>query len=380
MLGPVYFYAIVGGGLAGLQLALRLKEDVFFKGKKIAIIDPSFKITRDKTWCFWEKGHGRWDALITTQWQKGKFISNIADEHLDLTPYSYKMLASERFFEYALAEITTSEDFILIEDEISEIDPVTMKAIGKNNTYNATHFFDSRIPSEYYETQDYTRIYQHFKGYHIKSESPVFTPNQFTMMDFRLSYNNSTSFTYILPFSENEALIEYTFFTPYLTEETIYDEQLKKYISEYLKLDAYEILNEEQGIIPMTDFPFEKDNSAKITKIGTGGGWVKASTGYSFKHTEKKISKIIKNIKSGHKPSKDLFLRKYKFYDAIFLDVLARRNDKGEQIFSKFYQKNSVEEIFAYLDEETPFNEDLNIMFSLFDPEFIISFFRKFRL
>ena len=48
MLGPVYFYAIVGGGLAGLQLALRLKEDVFFKGKKIAIIDPSFKITRDK--------------------------------------------------------------------------------------------------------------------------------------------------------------------------------------------------------------------------------------------------------------------------------------------------------------------------------------------
>ena len=76
MLGPVYFYAIVGGGLAGLQLALRLKEDVFFKGKKIAIIDPSFKITRDKTWCFWEKGHGRWDALITTQWQKGKFISN----------------------------------------------------------------------------------------------------------------------------------------------------------------------------------------------------------------------------------------------------------------------------------------------------------------
>ncbi len=81
----------------------------------------------------------------------------------------------------------------------------------------------------------------------------------------------------------------------------------------------------------MTDFPFEKNNSSKITKIGTGGGWVKGSTGYSFKHTEKKIKKIIENIKSGYEPSKDLFRSKYKFYDAIFLDVLARRNDKGEQ-------------------------------------------------
>ena len=199
-------------------------------------------------------------------------------------------------------------------------------------------------------------------------------------MDFRLTYKDSTSFTYILPFSETEALVEYTFFTPFLTEEEIYDEQLQRYISEYLKLDNYEVLKEEQGIIPMTDFPFEKNNSPKITKIGTGGGWVKGSTGYSFKHTEKKITKIIENIKSGYEPSKDLFRSKYKFYDAIFLDVLARRNDKGKQIFSKFYQKNSVEEIFAYLDEETLFTEDLKIMFSLFDPEFIVSFFRKFRL
>ena len=379
MLGPIYFYAIVGGGMAGLQLALRLKDDVFFKGKKVAIIDPSFKITKDKTWCFWEKGNGRWDSLISKDWQKGKFISTSADEELNLAPYSYKMLTSEHFFEYALDEIRKSEDFILIEDEVSEIDPVRMKAIGKNKTYNATHFFDSRIPLEYYETKEYTKIYQHFKGYHIKSESPVFTPNQFTMMDFRLNYKNSTSFTYILPFSENEALIEYTFFTPFLTEENIYDEQLKKYISEYLKLDVYDILNEEQGVIPMTDFPFDKNKRSEITKIGTGGGWVKGSTGYSFKHTEKKIDKIIENIKSGYSPSKELFRSKYKFYDAIFLDVLARRNEKGEEIFTKFYQKNSVEEIFSYLDEETTFTEDLKIMFSLFDIEFIKSFFNKIK-
>ncbi|MDN3596698.1 lycopene cyclase family protein [Zunongwangia endophytica] len=379
MLGPVYYYVIVGGGLAGLQLALRLKDDVFFKGKKIAIVDPSFAINKEKTWCYWEKNRGRWDFLISAEWSKGKFISTFTEKELELTPYSYKMLPSEAFFEYALDEIRKSEDISLIEDEITEIDTVKMKAVGKSKSYNATHFFDSRVSSEYLETEDYTKIYQHFKGYHIKAKKPVFNPDEFTMMDFRLTYKNSTSFTYILPFSETEALVEYTFFTPYITEEAIYDEQLKKYIKDYLKLDSYEILREEQGIIPMTDFPFDKENAAEITKIGTGGGWVKASTGYSFKHTEKKISKIIKNIKSGHLPSKDLFRKKFKQYDRIFLDVLARRNEKGEQIFTNFYEKNSVEEIFAYLDEETSRKTDLKIMFSLFDPEFITSFFRKLK-
>ncbi|MDX1426948.1 MAG: lycopene cyclase family protein, partial [Salegentibacter mishustinae] len=54
MLGPRYFYVIIGGGLAGLQLARQLSRDVFFKGKKIAIIDSDFSMPV-KTWCFWEK-------------------------------------------------------------------------------------------------------------------------------------------------------------------------------------------------------------------------------------------------------------------------------------------------------------------------------------
>ncbi|WP_417887418.1 lycopene cyclase family protein [Zunongwangia sp.] len=378
MLGPVYYYVIIGGGMAGLQLALRLKNDVFFKGKKIAIIDPSFSVKKDTTWCFWEKETGQWDKLITKSWKEGNFKSSLGSQHLKLSPYRYKMLTSERFYKYTLAEIKNSKHFDLIEDEISEIDAVKMEAIGKNKTYKGTHFFDSRVPSEYFETENYTKLYQHFKGYKISTEKPIFNPEKFLMMDFRLKYKNSTSFTYILPTSTTEALIEYTFFTPYITEEAIYDKQLKEYIANFLKIDSYTVLQEEEGIIPMTDFPFEKNNTSEITKIGTGGGWVKPSTGYAFKNTERKISKIIENIKSGKEISKDLFQKKFQLYDRIFLDVLARRNDKGEKIFTDFYKKNTVDEIFRYLDEKTSIKEDLKIMFSLFDPEFIKSFFRKF--
>ncbi len=62
MITPDYYYVIVGGGMAGLQLAYRIHNDLFFKGKKIAIVDPNNKTENDKTWCFWEKNSGEWDS------------------------------------------------------------------------------------------------------------------------------------------------------------------------------------------------------------------------------------------------------------------------------------------------------------------------------
>ena len=86
----------------------------------------------------------------------------------------------------------------------------------------------------------------------------------------------------------------------------------------------------------MTDFPFWNFHSENVTKIGTGAGWVKGSTGYSFKHTEKNVSKLIENIKAGRRPDQDVFKKKFKFYDKIFLKVLHDENEKGVWIFERF--------------------------------------------
>jgi len=197
------------------------------------------------------------------------------------------------------------------------------------------------------------------------------------MMDYRIKYPEATAFTYILPYTERKALVEYTFFSPFLTEDKIYDAKLQLYFEEILKTKDFEIKSTETGVIPMTDFPFDKENTRQITKIGTGGGWIKPSTGYSFKNTEKRILKIIENIKRGKMPGEDLINDNFRKYDAIFLDVLARNNQKGEEIFTKFYTRNSPQEIFRYLDEETSVIEDLKIMMSLNSFDFIESFFRK---
>lgn len=377
MIVPDYYYIIVGGGLAGLQLALRIKDDVFFKGKKIAIIEPSEKETNDKTWCFWERSPGRYNHLVSKSWNKGEFYSTGVQHKFDLEEYSYKKIRSLDFYSYAYEQLQKADEFTFIKDNISKIDEVTRTAVGKKANYTATHFFDSRPPENYKEDSNYTLIHQHFKGWEIETDEPVFDPEVFTMMDFRFRYRDTTSFTYILPQTPHKALIEFTFFSPELVEERVYDKMLEKYLREILRIRDWEVIETEKGIIPMTDYPFHKHNSTHVTKIGTGGGWVKASSGYSFKNTERKTEAIIENIKYGYPTYEGLINKKFQKFDAIFLDVLAKRNDLGEELFSKFYTKNSIEDIFRFLDEETSLSEDIKIMLSIYHPQFIRSFFNK---
>ena len=130
------------------------------------------------------------------------------------------------------------------------------------------------------------------------------------------------------------------------------------------------------GAIPMSTFPFSDYNTENITKIGTAGGWVKASTGYAFKHTELKVGTIIENIKRDKHPSSNLFKKKYRFYDKVFLSVLKDENDKGEWLFEQFYNKNDVTSMFRFLDETSSFKEELKIMWSLLSWRFVKAFFK----
>ncbi|WP_034057664.1 lycopene cyclase family protein [Lacinutrix jangbogonensis] len=371
-------YIIIGNGLAGFQLALALAEDSFFDGKQVALIDKSPKTKNDKTWSFWEEGKGKWDDIITKSWNESLFFSSKKQLTLNLNPYTYKTIHALDFYTEAKRILKAKTNFYFIVDDVLSLED-SSKTIVKTefNSYSAHHVFDSRITEDYFsELNNYTKIIQHFKGIIIETETPSFNPEQFTMMDYRLKDGEQTTFTYVLPLSETTALVEFTYFTTTVVDEVTYDRFIKKYISEVLKIDNYSILETESGSIPMTNFPFENYSTKNITKIGTGGGWVKGSTGYSFKHTEKKVAIIIKNLKQSKKPSKGLFKQKYKFYDKIFLKVLEDENEKGEWIFEQFYDKNNIETMLRFLDEESTFIEELKIMKSLFSSAFIKAFFK----
>ncbi|NNL15981.1 MAG: lycopene cyclase [Flavobacteriaceae bacterium] len=373
-----YDYIIIGSGLAGLQLALAFSKDSYFNKKKIALIDPSPKTSNDKTWSFWETEPGNWNNLVYKTWKQASVISKKKHIQLALEPYNYKSIRSVDFYRELKTQLKKHHNISFLLQHVTSVKDNDKIEIHTNtNSYTANHVFDSRIPDEFStKSSQYTTLIQHFKGWVIQTDTNAFNEEEVTMMDYRLKDGEQTTFMYVLPFSKKKALVEFTYFTEKIVDDATYESFIKQYINNYLNIKNYEIIETETGQIPMTNFPFDDYNTNYITKIGTAGGWVKGSSGYSFKHTEKRVNKIIDNIKSNKTPSSDLFKRKYKFYDKVFLKVLKDDNHKGEWIFQEFYSKNSIQTMFRFLDEDSTFFEEVKVMLSLFSWSFIKAFIK----
>ncbi|WP_127846423.1 lycopene cyclase family protein [Psychroflexus aestuariivivens] len=374
-----YNYIIIGAGAAGLHLALAMLDDEFYRDKKILILDKIEKNKNDRTWCFWEKGEGRWDKILTKSWNQGLVVAKNENIQLELNAYRYKMLQSSDFYRMAKSKIEAHKNVVWLTEEVTKTRQLenTVEVYTGEEKYTADYVFDSRIPKSYsLKHPEYLNIAQHFKGWMIETEAAVFDDQRFTMMDFSLKDGNTTSFTYVLPISSKKALVEFTYFTSNLVEPSVYESFMENYISEKLDIEKYKIVDEEQGVIPMTNFPFSNFSSQNMIKIGTAGGWVKASSGYSFKNCEKESQKIIEKLKSKSANLHEAQNPKYKHYDKIFLEVLTKNNDFGEELFYRMYKNNKIETIFKFLDENSSWKEDLEIITNLSSKPFIKALIR----
>jgi lycopene beta-cyclase len=375
----VYDYAIVGTGAAGLHLAMAMSKDKFFDTKKILLLEKSQKDVNDKTWCFWEKGVGNWDSITTKIWNHAQFMATNQQINLKMGDYRYKMLASLDFYDYTKKELRKKENITWIKAEVSNIHSGEISTITTNSqAYQAKHVFDSIIAPNFYNSADnYTRLLQHFKGWVIEADDEIFDDKSFVMMDFRITVPDTTCFTYVLPINTKKALIEFTFFSPALVEDEIYENLLAKYVKEILKLEKYKIENKEKGVIPMSDYPFHIGNDQYVTKIGTAGGWVKPASGYSFKNAERYSQRIVDNIKNNRLPSHKLVNTLFRKYDMLFIDVLYHHNQLGVGLFETMYRKNEAHKILAFLDEDTTRVEEFKIINSFPRWPFIRALFKK---
>ena len=376
-------YIIVGGGLSGLHLSYCFLNDQYFNDYSFLIIDKEKSKNEDKFFSFWEAGNGKWDKILKQRWNKADFYSSAGKVVMDFSEYNYKTLSSSKFEEYVKRKIKKKKNFKFINDTVLKIreDKNKLVVVGNKKNYQAKHIFDSRLPGNVHkEIKKHTYLKQHFLGWVIKTNEKKFNKKSFVFMDYRVRDKNHTAFTYVLPFKKNEALIEHTYFSKDECKREVYEEYIRKYLSKYYSTKNYKIIKSEYGIIPMTSYPFHKESTKNITKIGTAGGWVKPSTGYSFKNCEKYSLKILKNIKEGKKigiiPEK-----KYYFLDKILLGVLSQYNNRGETVFYKMIKRNPTKRVLKFLNEESKLSDIVKIIISMrsiyFVRVFIKSLYKK---
>ena len=373
-------YIILGAGASGLLLAYRMSLDSYFDDKSILIIDQKKDKGNDKTWCYWEEGDGEWDELLTKKWPKVFFGSKDFTETINISPFCYKMIRSEKFYHKLWRSIDLKSNITFVEDSVktySEVDN-KVKVVTNKSTYFGLKLLNSIPEKKVYEKQQiYPVLQQHFVGWFVKTKTDCFDDSVATFMDFNIPQNGNTRFMYVLPIDKNIALFEYTLFSKDLLERSEYEVAIKDYLKEK-KVTDFEILEKENGVIPMTSFKFQELNSNSILNIGTAGGWTKASTGYTFYNTSKKTKELVSFLKEEDDFSVFSKRKKYWFYDLLFLDVLAKNNEKGSALFASIFKKVDVKTILKFLGEESNLREDLKIITSVSPLPFILSIFKRF--
>jgi lycopene beta-cyclase len=361
-----YDYIICGGGCAGLSLAHRFCLNRF-KEKRILIIDKTKKDSNDRTWCSWVKEADLYSSVAVHHWPEIGVHTHSFEKKTIAAPYQYRMIRGLDFYSYVNKIISEQKNIQIVHAAILSIedrnDGVMVKT--KDQDYTASIAFKSYIDFEINKGK-YNYLDQHFKGYFIKTMKPVFDPSSCELMDFRIDQKDDLRFLYVLPTAKDRALVEVAVFSKNLLSHIEYDEILKSYIEKYITTLPYEIEEEEFGVIPMTDYPFHKHSTKNIVQIGSAGGNVKSSSGYAFTRIQKHCDAIIDCMLKDVHPSKarNKFAPRYRFFDAIFLQVLIEQKGKGYKVFEDLFSKRSYKEVFAFLDEEANIVENIKTMWA----------------
>ncbi|SDZ33436.1 lycopene beta-cyclase [Flavobacterium aquidurense] len=372
-------YIFTGTGLSALMTVYKMILSGKFIDKSILLLDQDVKKTNDRTWCFWVQEETIWNSIISKKWDSALFANEDFKRDLELKPYQYNQIRGIDFYNFVFETISKESNITFLNEKVTDINELeTHVFVGtEENRYTGDYLFNSVYTKGLVQSQaKYPVLQQHFVGWFVKTEDEVFNPEQATFMDFSVEQRGNTRFMYVLPISKTEVLVEYTLFSESLLPKEEYEKEIQLYL-EKLGAAKFEIIEKEQGSIPMTCYPFWKKNTKRVLNIGTAGGWTKASTGFTFRNSDKKSSQLVEflqkeNFKmaSFHKKSR------FWFYDLLLLDILYRHNELGSPIFSSLFKKGNPALVFKFLDEETSLMEDLQVIVKCPKTPFLKALFR----
>jgi lycopene beta-cyclase len=265
--------------------------------------------------------------------------------------------------------LKNAKNIDIIEENIERIYGLESGACLETKTqkFHCKYLFNSTSISSGQSkiNSSYSALKQHFQGWFVKTEKAVFEKNTATFMDFRTEQHEEVRFFYVLPYSEREALIEYTIFSKQLLADEAYDKQIEKYIQETLQIENFTIIEKEKGIIPM-EFINPDTTHNHIIPIGIVGGALKPSTGFAFSLIQQQVDQIIKSILSNNLPLiKRKIQNRFSFYDTILLHLLQKKEINKSAIFISLFKGNNIGTILTFLSEKTNIFGEMKIFSTL---------------
>jgi lycopene beta-cyclase len=382
-----YDFIIAGAGAAGLTLLWYLMQSEKLSKKRVLLIDKSLSPTDSKTWCFWSDGNHPVDHLIHHTWNELEVRTAGGIIPGPLTKKKYHCIRSIDYSAEILNLAKKKPGIDLLETKIEGFSGSGNFALAGtgDGVFSAPYIFQSALlPEDFHDSKADLSLLQHFTGWEIQTKKQIFDPSKALLMDFDVAQKEGATFFYLLPYSENSALVEYTLFSPEILQKDRYISALKDYLEKKLGLSEgdYSVIRKESGVVPMEDRRYSSWYCRRVLNLGTVGGFTKPTTGYTFSRIHQRCKEIVTSLEE-KTPLPDHPISSYRFrvYDIMMLYLLQHEPKQAIQIFEQLFKKHSFDVVLQFLNEETHFTQELSIFSKLSYMPFFRSIYKmKHRL
>ena len=291
---------IAGAGCAGLSaLSHALRSPA--RDRRIIVVDRVFEPSDDRTWAFWGTPDAPFAHLADRRWDQVQVrfpgwetTGRLRSPH-GIPGRTYMRVRRLDYDREILAEATTRPNVHFVAQDIVDIrdEPGAGVIVLPEGELRAPVVLQSARLSPHDRVATVRHpLRQHFGGWEVVTERPVFDPQVVTLMDFDTDQHDGSAFFYVLPDAPDRALVEHTVFSLRPRDHEFYDEHIAARL-EALGAGRVTVTRTEYGSIPMEDRSLDQRWGRHVWNIGTVGGMTKPTTGYTFQRIHAQTRHLV---------------------------------------------------------------------------------------
>lgn len=360
---------IIGGGCAGLSLAMRLTE----RGPRTIVLEAREKYVDDRTWCFWDDGSAPLHSLVSHSWPAVTVRAGPIASRLDCASTPYRMLPSRAFYNAATRRIAATERITLEQPSHVLAEPEKTGDVWRVETHlgprTARMVVDTRPIAP---ARGGAVLWQSFAGREIECVDEKFDPATAELMDFAPPGPDRVAFTYVLPVSRTRALIEFTVFGPDPLDRATLAADLEAAVARRTDGAGCTTLREESGILPMGIAQQPASADPTFLRAGLTAGGARPSTGYAFQRIQRWADSCAQALLDGsppspHPPDPPLV----RVMDRILLAVIRTDPADAPRLFATLFARADTARIIRFLSDRATLADYAAIVWALPKAPFI---------
>lgn len=355
--------AILGGGCAGLSLARELaKHDV---KQSVVIIEPRTTYQDDRSWCFWAPVHHAltdWVSCTWPQWSFGQH--NQLKQFKSHVDFLYQYIRSGDFYQKSqLAIQDCSAINLALGQTVQEVDlePAGWRVATNSTTFMAQHVIDTRPPPSSLVQQ--STLIQSFLGVEILFDQPtdIDVTQVELMTDMRL-LDGEFCFTYLLPLSAQQLLVEVTVFASTRPTQADLQIELDKLLHKRGWAHAH-IVRTEYGNLPMGLPNEEPSASPQPMRAGMAGGALRPSSGYGFLRIQRWAELCAKQyVDNGTLLPQTVSGFLMQQMDQVFLQALQKDSALAPVLFNNLLSQTKPDRFIRFMNDQASLLDCLHII------------------